>query len=199
MTDVNFLRVAMNGQGVQSRRGFLRGVGLGAAGLSALSFTDLLAVRADDLRQRQMACILLWMSGGPSQFETFDPKPDHANGGGTEVIETAVPGITIARGWEKTARVMGDVALIRSMTNKEGNHQRATYQLHTGYTPTGTVRHPSFGSLMAAELGDPRFDLPHIVSIGGPTIGAGLLGVAFEPFQVQNPEKPPTNVSLPVP
>src|SRR3954453_15923517 len=98
MTDVNFLRVAMNGHGVSSRRGFLRGVGLGAAGLSALSFTDLLAVQAEDLRRRQMACILLWMSGGPSQFETFDPKPGHPSGGETEVISTAVPGITIARG-----------------------------------------------------------------------------------------------------
>jgi hypothetical protein len=203
MTDVNFLKVAMNGHGVSSRRGFLRGVGLGAAGLSALSFTDLLAVQAEELRRRQRACILLWMSGGPSQFETFDPKPDSASGAGTEVISTAVPGITIAKGWEKTAAMMGDVALIRSMTNKEGNHQRATYQLHTGYAPTGTVRHPNFGSVTAAELGDPKSELPNFVTIGPGggfgNIGAGLLGAAYEPFQVLNPLQPPTNVSLPVP
>ncbi len=198
MTEKTIVKVAMNGQGVLNRRGFLRGIGLGAAGLSALSFTDLMAVHAEELRKRQMACILLWMAGGPSQFETFDPKPEHANGGGTKVIETAVPGIQIAAGWEKTAAAMKEIALIRSMTNREGNHQRATYQLHTGYAPTGTVKHPSFGSNVAAELGDPRFDLPHIVSIGGPTIGAGLLGVAFEPFQVANPTQPPTNVTLPV-
>jgi hypothetical protein len=202
MADVNFLRVGMGGQGVLSRRGFLRGVGLGAAGLSALSFTDLLAVRAEELRQRRMACILLWMAGGPSQFETFDPKPDHPNGGETEVIATAVPGITIARGWEKTAGVMGDLALIRSMTNKEGNHQRATYQLHTGYAPTGTVRHPNFGSVTAAELGDPESDLPNFVTVGPgggfANVGAGLLGPAYEPFQVANPLQPPANVSLPV-
>jgi hypothetical protein len=139
------------------------------------------------------------MAGGPSQFETFDPKPDHANGGGTEVIETAVPGIRIAAGWKQTAATMKEIALVRSMTNKEGNHQRATYQLHTGYAPTGTVKHPAFGSAAAAELGDPKFDLPHIVSIGGPTIGAGMLGVSYEPFQVPNPTQPPTNVTLPVP
>jgi hypothetical protein len=144
-----------------------------------------------------MSCILLWMAGGPSQFETFDPKPDHANGAGTETIETAVPGVRIARGWDKTAAAMNDIALIRSMTNKEGNHARATYQLHTGYAPTGTVRYPSFGSVTAAELGDPKFDLPHIVSIGGPTIGAGMLGVSYEPFQVQNPNQLPQNVPLP--
>jgi hypothetical protein len=133
------------------------------------------------------------MGGGPSQFETFDPKPEHANGGKTEIIDTAVSGIKIAKGWEKTALAMKEIALIRSMTNKEGNHQRATYQLHTGYQPTGTVKHPNFGCVTAAELGNPKFDLPHIVSVGGPTVGAGLLGVAYEPFQVQNPTQPPTN------
>lgn len=193
------VKVAMTGRGVIDRRGFLKGIGLGAAGLMGLSFTDLMAVHADDLRKRNMACILLWMAGGPSQFETFDPKPDHANGAKTEVIQTAVPGIQIAKGWEKTAAAMKDIALIRSMTNKEGNHQRATYQLHTGYAPTGTVKHPSFGSVAAAELGDPKFDLPHIVSVGGSPVGAGFLGVSYEPFNVGNPERPPANVALPVP
>jgi hypothetical protein len=199
MLEKSIVHVAMSAQGVLSRRGFLRSLGLGAAGLSALSFTDLMALHADELRKRQSACILLWMAGGPSQFETFDPKPGHANGGETKAISTAVPGIQIANGWDQTAKVMKDIALIRSMTNREGNHQRATYQLHTGYAPTGSVKHPNFGSVVACELGDPKFDLPSIISIGGPTTGAGLLGVAYEPFVVQNPEKPPANVALPVP
>ena len=197
LTEKTIVKVAMDGQGVLSRRGFLRGVGLGAAGLSGLTFTDLMAVHADDLRKRQMACILLWMGGGPSQFDTFDPKSDSPNGGELKPINTAVPGIEIAPGWNHTAKVMKDIALIRSMTNKEGNHQRATYQLHTGYAPSGTVKHPSIGCVVANELGDPKFDLPHIVSIGGGTIGAGLLGVALEPFVVNDPQKPPANVMLP--
>jgi hypothetical protein len=175
----------------------MKSIGLGAAGLAGLSFTDTVALHAEELRKRGMSCILLWMAGGPSQFETFDPKPDHANGAGTGTIETAVPGVRIAQGWEKTAAIMNDIALIRSMSNKEGNHARATYQLHTGYAPTGTVRHPGFGSVTAAELGDPKFDLPHIVSIGGPTIGAGMLGVTYEPFVVNDPNKLPQNVPLP--
>ena len=199
MTEKTIVKVAMNGRGVLSRRGFLQGVGLGAAGLSAVSFTDLMALRADELRHRQMSCILLWMAGGPSQFETFDPKPGHKNGAETEVIETAVPGISIAEGWDQTAKVMKDVALIRSMTNKEGNHARAAYHLHTGYIPSGSVRHPNFGCITASELGDPKFDLPHMVSIGGPTVGAGLLGASFEPFTIQNPLQPPSNATLPVP
>jgi hypothetical protein len=197
MTEKTIVKVSVSGQGVLSRRGFIRGVGLGAAGLAGLSFTDLLAVNADELRKRQMACILLWMQGGPSQMDTFDPKPDHANGGSIKTIETAVPGVRIAEGWDQTAKVMKDVALVRSMTNKEGNHARATYQLHTGYAPTGTLKHPGLGSIMAAELGDPRFDLPHVVSVNGPTVGAGFLGVGLEPFVVQKPDLPPANTVLP--
>ncbi len=198
MLEKMIVKVAMNGQGVLNRRGFLRSIGLGAAGLSALSFTDLMAVQADELRKRHMGVILLWMGGGPSQFETFDPKPGQAHGGETKAIDTAVPGIKIASPWEHTAKMMGDISVVRSMTNKEGNHQRATYQLHTGYSPSGSVKYPSFGSVTAAELGDPKFDLPHIVSIGGPTIGAGMLGVGYEPFVIPDARRPPTNVQLPV-
>jgi hypothetical protein len=79
------------------------------------------------------------------------------------------------------------------MTNKEGNHQRATYQLHTGYIPSATLKHPNIGCTVAGELAEGQFDLPHMVSVGGPTIGAGFLGAAMEPFVVQNPEKPPEN------
>ncbi len=186
--------VSVNGQNVFNRRGFIGRVGLGAAGVLGLSFPDLLAVHADDLRKRQMACILLWMQGGPSQLETFDPKPGQPHGGGTQAIATAVPGIQIASSWGRTAKAMKEIALVRSMTNREGNHERATYQLHTGYSPSGSVKHPSFGSAVCNEIGDPKFDLPHMVSVNGGTIGAGMLGVQFEPFVVGDPTKPPTNV-----
>ena len=203
MFESNVLQVAMSGRGVVGRRSFLRGIGLGAAGLVGLSFTDLMAVRAEELRKRRMACIVLWMGGGPSQLDTWDPKPGTETGGDTQAIATSIPGIQIASHLPRMAKVMGDVAVIRSMTNKEGNHQRASYQLHTGHAPSGTVKHPAFGCVVGAELGDPKFDLPHIVSIGtrdnGPGQGAGLLGVKYEPFQVPDPLKPPLNVALPVP
>ena len=119
-----------------------------------------MALHAADLRKRQMACILLWMAGGPSQLETFDPKPGTEHGGETKAIPTAVPGISIAEGWGHTAKVMKDIALVRSMTNKEGNHQRATYQLHTGYVPSATIKHPHLGCSMVSEMGESQFDLP---------------------------------------
>ena len=93
---------------------------------------------------------------------------------------------------------MDDVALIRSMTNKEGNHPRATYQMHTGYAPAGSVKHPSFAANVAHQIGDQTLDLPSVVSVG-PTQGAGFLGVQYEPFVVQNPGQMPQNVASPVP
>ncbi len=194
------VNVRTSGLGVVSRRGFVGSLAAGF-GLAGMGWTDLLAASADDLRKRKMSVIVLWMQGGPSQFETFDPKPDHANGMGTKSIETAVPGIRIAEGWEKTAAVMDHLSIVRSMNSKEGNHQRATYALHTGYVPTGTVKHPSFGSLCAAELGEESFDLPHIVAVGGQQVagaGAGFLGVQYEPFMVEDPLQMPSNVETPV-
>ena len=90
------VQVAMNGEGVIGRRHFLRTIGLGAAGLAAtaavpMSFTDRMALQADEMRKRQMACILLWMAGGPSQLETFDPKPGTDHGGETKAIEHGRP------------------------------------------------------------------------------------------------------------
>jgi hypothetical protein len=192
------MQVTMGRDGVIGRRHFLQTIGAGTAGLAVsavmpVSFSDWMALHASDIRKREMACIVLWMAGGPSQLETFDPKPGTEHGGTTRAIQTAVSGISIAEGWNQTARVMKEITLVRSMTNKEGNHQRATYQLHTGYVPSATIKHPNLGCSLVNELGESRLDLPHIVSIGGATIGAGFLGAALEPFVVQNPQRPPEN------
>lgn len=181
-----------------SRRRFLHTVSASALAAGALGFTDLVSLRADDLRKQGKAMILLWMQGGPSQFETFDPKPGHENGGPTQAIDTAVSGIQIAEFWPQVAKSMQDITLIRSMTNKEGNHQRASYQLHTGYVPAGSVKHPSFGAAVAHQIADPAHDLPTVVSIGRPEAGGGFLGVDYEPFIVDNPGTLPTNVGTPV-
>ena len=97
--------VRVNSQGAVSRRGFLRlaaGAGAAAAGRGWL---DTLGARAGEMRKQGRACILLWMAGGPSQFETFDPKPGAPTQGPTRAIATSVPGLQIAEHWTKTARV----------------------------------------------------------------------------------------------
>jgi len=181
-----------------SRRSFLRNAALGAMTAGTLSFHDLMSVSAEELRQQGRSMILLWMAGGPSHLETFDPKPKSSSAGELKVIQTSVSGIDISENWKNTAKVMQDVALIRSMTNKEGNHQRASYQMHTGYVPSGSVKHPSLGSNIAREIGNHELDIPTIVSVGS-TDGAGFLGVDYEPFNVSNPGSIPNNVAATVP
>jgi hypothetical protein len=84
------------------------------------------------------------------------------------------------------------------MTSKEGNHGRATYLLHTSYAPSGGITHPGFGSLVAQQLGDADFDLPHFVSISGQSVGPSFLGVRYAPFVVTDPNQPPDNLAPPV-
>jgi Protein of unknown function (DUF1501) len=193
------MHIQTNGDGVLSRRSFLRNVGAGAMAAGMLGWKDAVTLHADELRRRGMACVLLFMRGGPSQFETFNPKPGTTNGGPTQAISTAVAGIQVADGWTNVARAMGDIALIRSLTNREGEHQRATYQMHTGYVPAGGVRHANFGSMVASEIAPREFDLPHFVSVGNrlSTLGPGFLPMTFAPFVVGNPNQMPNNAELP--
>src|SRR5579884_1196432 len=171
--------VRLSADGAVSRRGFLRRLAAGGVAAAGLRWGDCLGARAAELQRQGRACILLWMAGGPSQFETFDPKPGAATQGPTKAIATAVPGIQIAEHWTRTAGVMGELAVIRSMTGKEGNHGRATYLLHTSYPPSGGIVHPGFGSLVAQQIADADFDLPYVVSISGPSVGPSFLGVRY--------------------
>src|SRR5258708_1024147 len=133
MTLQSLMHLQTNRDGVVSRRTFLRNGAVTGAALGAMGWKDAVALNGEELGKRGMACILLFMTGGPSQFETFDPKPDTKTGGPTKSMPTAASGIHIAEGWDNVAKAMKDIALIRSMTNKESAHPRAQYQLHTGY------------------------------------------------------------------
>src|SRR5437868_8705866 len=129
------------------RRDFLKFIPGAAAAAGALSWQDLLAANAPSLRKSGKACILLWMGGGPSQFETFDPKPGHANGGDTKTIPTTIAGVQISENLPQIAKSTGDLCLIRSMTGKDGQHPRATFLMHTGYAPSPAVKYPTLGSI----------------------------------------------------
>ena len=191
------VNVRVNARGAVSRRGFLRRLAAGSAA-AGLRWADALSAHAGTLKQQGRACILLWMAGGPSQFETFDPKPGAATQGPTKAIATSAPGVQIAEHWTRMASVMDEVAVIRSMTSKEGNHGRATYLLHTSYPPSGGIVHPGFGSLVGQQLGDADFELPLVVSISGQSVGPSFLGVRYAPFVVTDPNQPPDNLAPPV-
>lgn len=183
-----------------SRREFFRSISLAAGAAGFLTWSDLMTLKADQLRSEGRACILLWMQGGPSQFETFSPKPGHANGGSTRAISTAVSGMEFSENLPELAKVAGDLCVVRSMTSKEGNHPRATYLLHTGYLPSASIKYPTFGSIVARELGSKSHDLPSFVRIGRGRQGndtAGFLGVEYDAFAIADPNRLPDNTSLP--
>ncbi len=194
--------VSVSRGGAVRRRDFLRGIAAASVAAGTLSWRDMVALQARELQKRGKSIILLWMAGGPSQFETFSPKPGHANGGDTKAIDTSVSGIQISENFPHVAKVMHEAALIRSMTSKEGSHPRASYLMHTGYLPTASVKYPAFGSIVAQQSPRAELDLPAFVRIGAggrDTGGGGLLGVEFDPFVMPAAGKPPTNTQLTTP
>jgi uncharacterized protein (DUF1501 family) len=151
---------------------------------------QLLAEQAERSRRPAQSIILLWLDGGPSQLETFDPHPNTKIAGGTKAIPTSVPGIQLAQGFEQLAGEMRSLAIVRSMVSKEGDHERGTYLMKTGYRPDPTVEHPSIGAICCHELPVGRTDIPRHISIltaRWPTRG-GFLGGEFDAFQVGDPK-----------
>ena len=149
-----------------ARRDFRRLTGL--AGLGWLTpVSQLLAHAAEDGKRGEPAqsIILLWMAGGPSQLETFDPHPGTKIAGGTRAIDTAVKGVELAEGFERLAEQMNAVSLVRSMVSKEGDHERGTYTMKTGFRPDPTVIHPSIGAVCCHELPQGKTEIPRHISI----------------------------------
>lgn len=195
-----FLGVQNNQQGVVNRRSFLKQLSAaGAAGAVTLGWRDLLITQAAELQKRGKRMILLWMDGGPSQFETFNPKIGSKNQGPAKAIKTKLPGVEFSEFLPKTAEVADKLALIRSMDTKEADHFRAIKLVRTGYPINPTLAYPTWGSVVAHERFDPQFDLPAFVRIGKPRIktrdvNSGVLGAKYESFKVAEPGKIPDDV-----
>ncbi len=178
-----------------SRRDLLRISAASLAGVTQSGWLTQLALAAAGKRPPK-ACILLWMSGGPSQLETLDPKPGHRNGGPTKAIATSVAGIQISDNLPLVANQMKDIALVRSMTTREGDHGRATQLMQTGYRPMGgAVEYPVLGSVLANRLELSDAPLPGFVSIASfrlSNLGSGFLGPRYAPLQVSGASNDPT-------
>lgn len=173
-----------------SRRDWLRLSAGGAFGVSMSGWLPLLAAETAGQPERKRSCILLWMSGGPSQIDTFDLKPGHPNGGSFKPIDTTVSGIQISEHLPRVARQMEHLAVIRSMKTKEGDHGRATYLVRTGYPPQAALKYPTMGSLLSRELAREGSVLPDFVSVAPFTglntaaYGPGFLGPKHAPLVV---------------
>ena len=191
------LDISLDRHGQLRRRGFLRCLPAAALAAGSLDWQGRLAAQTSQLKQQARACILLWMQGGPSQFETFSPKPGHTNGGETTAIATSVPGIQISEHLPAVAGSMDDICIIRSMNSKEGSHPRASYLAHTGYIPTASIKHPTIGAHVAHQIGDEDSELPDFVRIGRvrSASGGGLLGINYDPFVLNDASRTPDNTT----
>ncbi len=141
--------------------------------------------------------IVVWLKGGASQLETFDPHPGKEISYGGAAIETAIKGAQFGTGLEQTAAAAENFSVIRSMVSKEGDHSRATYNMNSGYRPVPGLFHPSIGSVLCHERPLSGIDIPAHISImpgSFPTRG-GYLGANFDPFQMGDPLQPVPGIS----
>jgi len=185
------------------RRTILKLAGLGGA--SWLTYlAELLAREAEQpassTRSSQVpaqSLIVLWMAGGPSQLETFDPHPGKKISGDTRAIKTAVAEIQLAEGLEQIAEQMASIALVRSLVSKEGDHERGTYLVKTGYRPDPTAVHPSIGAICCHELPTGSTEIPRHISIlpGQWPSRGGFLGEEFDAFKAGDPARKISDVT----
>ncbi len=140
------------------------------------------------------SCILLWLDGGPSHLETFDPKsnvPEEVRGP-FQAISTVVPGIELSELLSSTARIADKLAIVRSMTSPLGEHGIANQYLLTGYQPGSPVAYPSLGSVVAHQRRS-KSPLPSYITVpeSRSSMGPGFLGSQFGPFSIGgDPAKP---------
>jgi len=170
-----------------SRRHFMRHMAASAATIPALDFIAHMQANAAELKKRNKACILMWMSGGPPSIDIWDLKPGSKNGGEFQPISTKGD-LQISEHMPKTAQVMDNLSVVRAMSTREADHGRGRYYMHTGYVPNPNIEHPSYGAVIAHETINqrPELEIPPFVSVGGASEGPGFLGMAWAPFVVNS-------------
>ena len=180
-----------------TRRNCLQ-LGLGA--LSTAGFSGLLQQRAEaaDDNARKRSCILVWLDGGPTHYETFDPKPNAPKEirGEFQPISTSIAGVQFSEHLKRLSAAAGELAVVRSIRHSQGNHGAGNHYMMTGAPPRIPVGcgafvsfHPSLGSVTAHDRGESRglplyFSIPRMSRSGGPN----FLGAKYAPFIV--PDNP---------
>ncbi len=171
------------------------GVGVAAGPAASL-------LRADNAVARPTAkakhVIYVYLAGGMSHIDTFDPKLGSTKGE-FDAIKTNASGVRVTDQLPLLAKHMDKVAVINSMTSSQGAHERGNYLMHTSYAPLGTIRHAAMGSWVLKWAGRKNKTLPGHVVVGGAGRhpGAGFLGSAYAPLHIGNPEAGLSNVNLP--
>ncbi|MFT5124401.1 MAG: hypothetical protein ACI9TH_001280 [Kiritimatiellia bacterium] len=183
---------------------FFAGCGLAGEGVSDLSAaggTDAIipatdptgTLAASQLNNKPTAksVIYLYMGGGMSHVDTFDPKDDKDVMAETQAIATNVDGIRLGHWMEKTARHMDKVALINSLSSTQGAHGPGTYFMHTSYAQRSSITHPRMGSWISRLSGPINSNLPASVFVGQESVGggAGFLASKYGALGISDPEQ----------
>jgi uncharacterized protein (DUF1501 family) len=173
-----------------TRRHFLQHLA-GASALvgPAMSLTTALRANAADLKKRHKAAILLWMGGGPATIDLWDLKPGAPTGGPFQAIGTS-GAEQICEHLPLVAQQMHHLAIVRSMSTREADHNRGRYYMHTGYVPNPNIEHPGYGSVISHMLANQtkrlNLEIPPFVAVGGGSVGPGFLGMSCAPFVVNS-------------
>lgn len=161
------------------------GAGVGAAGAWPTRLAAQLKASGNGRK-----LIVLWMPGGPSQMDTWDLKPGHANGGPFKELKTSVPGMRFSEHLPELGKLAEHLSIVRGMQTKEGDHSRGTFLVRTGQTPGAPFRYPAVPAALAKELAPIDPGIPGYVSIlpnsfiNPPAFSSGFLGASFEPLTV---------------
>lgn len=157
-------------------------------GSSVTNFTNSILANAAEMKKNTKSVILLWMGGGPSTIDLWDLKPNTPTGGPFKPISTSADGVQICEHLPLLSQQMHHLSIVRSMSTREADHTRGRYYMHTGFVPTPTIEHPSYGSVISHELikSVPELEVPAFVSVGGSSIGPGFLGMTYSPFVVDS-------------
>ena len=177
------------------RREFLRVGSLSLLGISLSQYFEMKSLLAAagvdaDKKAKAQACILLLLQGGPSQVDTWDPKPNS----GFQPISTNVAGIQVSETLSRTAKQMDKLALIRSMHTEEIDHPQATHEMITGHRPNAIMQFPSLGSIITRETSPrnqvpPYVIAPALIKLHRPYFRAHFAGAQYDPMMVPDPNQ----------
>ncbi|CEF49282.1 unnamed protein product [uncultured bacterium] len=177
-----------------NRRAFLGAAAAGAAAFAAdMTGLSVLAnpALAGELKKKQKRCILLWLAGGASQLETWDPKPGAATGGPFRAIPTCVPGVHISELMPEMAKRMKHTCIIRSLNSRDGDHGGGAKLMMRGRRDEANLKYPDLGAVLARELSQSESQVPDYVSFYFQTEGrsmapgaSGFLGARYAPMEL---------------
>lgn len=180
-----------------TRRNFVRVGGLTALGLGMGDFFRLQRAMAaspisnSNRKAKAKSCILIWLDGGASHLDTFDPKPKAPSEvrGPFDSINTKLTGIRISEHLRQTAKMLDKLALIRSVTSPFGVHNFAVQYLMTGYKPTPALEYPSIASVVAhlqpqSGVLPSNIAIPNLISRDAASIGNGFLANSTKHFSL---------------